>query len=256
MSNWRILDNTYIYDSTIEGFLSIVYESLKLKIIPREIFQEDNYIDNILETPVYIKTDNDKYNTMFNYLKKFSDQTLYNVYTSFLSGNINKEIIILKYIISVYKYGNKFNFMKNKKEFIDMNSLSSKVMKESHRMKGFLRFKEISNKVLYAEIVPENNILELLSKHFKDRLKNELWIIRDKKRNLCSIYNKKNYIIIDCSDINFDNIDNNKEELYQDLWKNYYKNITIKERKNLRCQMNFMPKKYWKYLIEMEDNYD
>ena len=36
-------------------------------------------------------------------------------------------------------------------------------------------------------------------------------------------------------------------------WKDFYKTIGIKERKNDRCRMNFMPKKYWKYILEMSD---
>ena len=40
---------------------------------------------------------------------------------------------------------------------------------------------------------------------------------------------------------------------YQELWKMFFKKISIKERKNPRCQMQFMPKKYWKDLIEEPD---
>ena len=31
----------------------------------------------------------------------------------------------------------------------------------------------------------------------------------------------------------------------------FFKTISIKERKNPRCQMQFMPKKYWKNLLEV-----
>ena len=43
------------------------------------------------------------------------------------------------------------------------------------------------------------------------------------------------------------------EAVYQKLWKGYFKNIAIKERENKRLQMQFMPKKYWKFLKEMEE---
>ena len=45
----------------------------------------------------------------------------------------------------------------------------------------------------------------------------------------------------------------NSEKEIQELWKTFYKTVAIKERKNERCRMNFMPKKYWKYIIELED---
>ena len=37
------------------------------------------------------------------------------------------------------------------------------------------------------------------------------------------------------------------------MWKSFYDTIGIKERNNERCRMNFMPKKYWKYIVEMSD---
>ena len=43
-----------------------------------------------------------------------------------------------------------------------------------------------------------------------------------------------------------------KEELfYQELWKVFHKSIAIKERSNKNLQMQHMPKKYWKNIIEM-----
>ena len=47
-----------------------------------------------------------------------------------------------------------------------------------------------------------------------------------------------------------------KEKEVENLWVTFFNTIGIKERKNTRCQMNFMPKKYWKYIIEMEGAYE
>ena len=41
---------------------------------------------------------------------------------------------------------------------------------------------------------------------------------------------------------------------FNDLWKSFFNSIGIKERNNYKVQRNFMPKKYWKYITEMEDN--
>ena len=41
-----------------------------------------------------------------------------------------------------------------------------------------------------------------------------------------------------------------KEKEYQILWKTFFDTISIKERKNSRLQMQFMPQKYWQDLIE------
>ena len=39
----------------------------------------------------------------------------------------------------------------------------------------------------------------------------------------------------------------------EELWKSFFKTVAIKERLNKKCQQNFMPKKYWKNILEMED---
>jgi probable DNA metabolism protein len=253
MSNWRIVNNTYLYDGTIEGLFNIINSSLNLKIIPQNIIAEDKYIDNLIEVPVFIVSSHEKFSIISNLIKNISTYSLYNIYTAFLSDNENKENIILKYALSVLKYGSKFDYMKNNDNLIAINNISKKVVRESHKLKGFLRFKEIKSNILYAEIEPENNVIEVLAKHFKERLKNEVWIIKDKKRNLVTLYNKKEYIILKSNGEIDKLINNTEEELYQKLWKNYFNDISIKERKNLKVQMNFMPKKYWKNLIEMED---
>ena len=52
--------------------------------------------------------------------------------------------------------------------------------------------------------------------------------------------------------LNLDNTDN----VWEDLWKVFFKTISIKSRENKRCQMSFMPKKYWQNIIEMESIYE
>ena len=137
---------------------------------------------------------------------------------------------------------------------IETLRISRYVGHEAHKLTGFLRFKEIDQNYLYAEMEPENNIIFLISKHFQKRLANESWIIRDVKRNLISIYNQNIFTIYKEDEIKLLNLKISKQEKdMQNLWKTFYQTVSIKERKNEKCQMNFMPKKYWKYIIEMSD---
>ena len=75
------------------------------------------------------------------------------------------------------------------------------------------------------------------------------FIIHDKNRNLCFIYNNKDYRIISSENIKLP-YTTSSEIAYQELWKLFFKTIAIRERTNSRCQMQFMPKKYWQDLIE------
>ena len=130
--------------------------------------------------------------------------------------------------------------------------MRKRALAECHKFKGLLRFQEISDNLCYASIHPDNNILEPIGHHFINRLSSINFIIHDKNRNICFVYNNKNYKIINGTYINIPEFTEN-EKMYQELWKMFFKTIYIKERKNPRCQMQFMPKKYWKDLIEEPD---
>ena len=114
----------------------------------------------------------------------------------FLSEEENKELILFYLFKNALKYKDKVLYYRNLKCVSEGMRVANYVIHESHKMKGFLRFKELKNKVLYAEMAPTNNILFLVSKHFQRRLKNEYWMIKDVARKLISVYDKKNFFII------------------------------------------------------------
>ena len=42
-----------------------------------------------------------------------------------------------------------------------------------------------------------------------------------------------------------------QEKQFRQLWKEYFDHIAIMERKNTRCQNNFIPDRYRKHLTEI-----
>ena len=156
---------------------------------------------------------------------------------------------ILKYLCNGFDIGPTINNMLTVSYVFKVINMKKRATFECHRLKGLLRFQEISENLCYASIHPDNNIIEPLGQHFIRRLPSMNFMIHDKNRNLCFIYNTKEYKVINSQNIRIPDVSEN-EKLYQDLWKMFFKTIAIKERTNPKCQMQFMPKKYWKDLIE------
>lgn len=245
----------FIYDGTLQNLLSTIKYLLKENIKPQNIIPEGSYTPNLFENIFKPEIKNDS-NFQRSIINICSQKTWKIITYIFLSNNKNKEIIIYYFILNAFIYKDKILYHRNLKCVNMALKISKHVLNETHKLKGFTRFKMINNQFLYAEISPDNNIIELLSKHFTQRLKNELWIIKDTKRNILSIYNKEKYFIVSAEDINFSSFDTNNDILWQNLWKAFFKKIAIPERENRRCQMNFMPKKYWHNMIEMEEYYE
>jgi probable DNA metabolism protein len=137
------------------------------------------------------------------------------------------------------------------KDVINVHNLSDKVSKERHRLLGLLRFQEVGD-VLYAPLTPDNDVIELLADHFTDRMKNEKFIIHDKKRNKAVIYNREEWMIRDF-EYQEDVFVSQRERNFQEMWKGYFDHIGIKERKNPLLQRQFVPTRYRKNMVEFHD---
>lgn len=244
------MNNIYIYQNNFISLLNLIKYLLKNKIKPFDI-KDEFYNRSMLDNLIYLNIEDDNILEFIKYIGNINLKIIYYVY---LSTTENKELIIYYYILNTFKYHEKTIYMRNLNCVSKSLKIYNHVKRESHRFKGFTRFRQINNKILYAEINPDNNIIEIVSNHFKERLKYEYWIIKDVNRNILSLYNKKDYVLVSGNDIKLLELNNSKEEVeIQKLWQEFYKTIGIKERKNDRCRMNFMPKKYWKYILEVKE---
>lgn len=242
----------YLYNTDFISLLNLIKYLFTNKLIPNNI-KDISYQANLFEETLNLEISQDE-KVIKEIISATSSNIFNTIYKIFLSNEKNKELIIFYFLIHSLKHKNKIFYMRNIRSVQEALRISKYVGHEAHKMTGFLRFKELKGKVLYAEMAPENNVIFFISKHFKARLRNELWIIDDTKRNLMSIYNGKDFTIVSSKDFALLEKElSETEEDIEELWKNFYKTIAIKERTNSRCRMNFMPKKYWEYIIEMSD---
>lgn len=242
------MNNVYLYDSKYSSLIALVIELLKKRIVPFNIKSNDEYEISLLEETIFLEVDKKN----LDYFYKLPKRVIREVYYLFLSDHKDKELLIYEFLKNAFKYKEKVFEYRNIDAVNETIKVSKYVGSEAHKYKGFVRFKCIENKFYYAEIEPNNNIIGILARHFKERLKTEPWMIHDIKRNIYAFYDLKkvSYLKGDVElEINFKG-----EENYEDLWKTFFKTIAIKERKNPRCQMNFVPKRYWNHMLEMEDN--
>jgi probable DNA metabolism protein len=124
-------------------------------------------------------------------------------------------------------------------------------------MEAFVRFQQTADNLYYAIIEPDYDVLPLLTKHFQDRYADQRWLIWDNKRRYGIYYDLQTVAVVTVS---FEAETNNgkdisivydaKEELYQQLWQQYFKSVNIPARKNTRLHLQHMPMRYWKYLPE------
>lgn len=130
-------------------------------------------------------------------------------------------------------------------------SMARRAGREIGHLREFLRFQELENGILYAEIGPICNALTFLMPHFADRLPIENFVIHDDKRNLFGIHPAKRQWYLLSGDEGESELRFSEEEAeYQELFRHFCSTIAIKERKNLKLQQNLLPLRFREYMIE------
>lgn len=256
-SYFTILQNqVYTYDGSFDGLFTIVFDCYISKTIPEKIVFDAEYIPNLLEQVLYISTDEEKSKRIWNGIYKSICYTaLHDCYHAFLSCQKGKEVLIVKYLLHGFQIGSSIVNQLSIDYVLEVAKLRKNVLGEAHRLKGLARLSEIGENLWYCPISPDNNVIEQVGHFLMRRFPSQNLILHDKNMNLVFLYNSKNrenYEIVQAPS-GFKISSFSEEEMqFQKLWKTFFNTIAIKERTNPRLQMQFMPKKYWKDLVELQ----
>lgn len=244
---------TYFFDGTKNGLLTCIFESFYDRRIPDDVTTECVQC-GLLDEIVTIKTDNEKAERVYKCLKNCKTKYLVSDFNlTFRSGEKSRFKVLFDYLnVAISNKDIDVSKAFALPEIQAFTDLRNRIYTETHRFKGFLRFMETEKGFYYACYEPDNDITELLVPHFTARLQSP-FIIHDIKRNILALCDGKRYKILNGGDNGVTVFMSESEEIFLDLWQQYYKSINIEERKNLRQMRNYMPERYWKNLSEKQE---
>ncbi|MDQ2087485.1 TIGR03915 family putative DNA repair protein [Herbivorax sp. ANBcel31] len=240
----------YYYDGSFEGLLTAIYEAYYRRESPLISPEQKNMQIQMFVTNIKIETSDTKASKVYEAIhKKISYNALKNVYHAYLSEVEGISQNIFKYLKFGFKAGKKIDFHLTDERVLPVHKAAKSVQRERHLMLGILRFKSLHDDLYYASYEPDHNITALLISHFSKRLSSQNWIIHDVKRNIAAVYDKVSCVITDLPREIY-NQPIAKTDDYESLFKEFFNSICIKERINPKLQKQFLPKRYWKHLIE------
>lgn len=242
-------ETEYLYDGGLKGFYCCVYESVYSREIPAAIWSEQEVQPGLLPRR-WIETDEAKAAKVRAAVKaKISPRAQEMIETVFMSCLVHKELPMVKFLLMGFAEGSQ---IVNKMQDADVATLikaERHMTGEAHLLKGFIRFADVQGRLI-AAIRPKNFALPFIAEHFIERYPNEDFMIYDRvhKAALISEHGRAQIVPVEAMP-EFELSDD--EQLYQALWKQFYKTIGIKARENPRCRMTHMPKRYWSEMTEM-----
>lgn len=249
------------YDKTFEGLLTAVFDAYSRRTFPDVLLGEGEPLPLFYEEEVTIYTDAAKCNRVWTGLqKKISASALSFVTLPWLSELPEVDMLLFRYIRKAIDSPVSIELNFGDPVVLEVSKIWKKVNNERLRIMQFLRFQKAADGTFFAAVEPIYNVLSLVIPHLKDRFADQCWLLYDLKREYGYYYD-----LHDVTEVRFEEkqahhlsglldeelMDEN-EKLFQQLWKTYFKSIAIKERINPRLHRQNMPVRFWKYMTEKQ----
>ena len=250
---------TVSYDGSWPGLLTVIFEAFDKK------WQVSGFVtigkpgqSDVFAKEVLVVTDETKAERVWKGLKKkVPSENCVQLYRCYLSELPNIELTILSCIRFYFSGADSPHLAYGNFDVLKINQTSKMVYREKHRMEAFVRFQRTGDDLYYAGIEPDFNVIPLLADHFEERYADQNWMIYDLKRKYGIYYDQEK---VEEITLNFSNevsrasvikeVFHDSETLYQELWQNYFRNVNIPSRRNIKLHVQHVPKRYWKHLTE------
>lgn len=248
-----------LYDGTLDGFLSVVFECYALKEEPTGISVINDHQSDLFTGKELIATDTTRAQRVWMGLQKIIDSnSLQLLFTAFLSGEEGIEMAIYRFIVLSFSSARPVKDDYGDPAVLTVRKASRKVSKEAMRMMQFIRFQRTRDDVYFAAVSPDYDVISMITKHLKNRFADQQWLVYDTRRDYGYYYDCKTIEEVVIKEKMFSTANGSvssgvlqeEEVFYRTMWQNYCAEITIRERLNLKLQRQHMPKRYWKFLPE------
>lgn len=255
----------YVCEDSLTGIFSGIYEVWKRKMTAEEAGLEvgDSFERRLFCEYIFCKAEERKALAVIRMIQKNLGADVYEkISYALLSADRRKAEMVFRAMLEAKKLSRKDLLMEHlgNEAVRAVFGMYRQVANEAHHYKGFVRFRELKNKTLFAKIEPKHAVLPCIAEHFADRFPQENWVIYDKTHEVFLIHEKgKRYYFLQqymCmkgdsgSDQNIAGGFSEEEMDYEALWKGFVQSISVAERENRALQNQNLPLRFRTNLVE------
>lgn len=237
------------YDGSFDGFLTVLDGILNGIPFPESVLARRDIPPLFAGECRFITTDPERAESL---RQRFRTELPLNVrrtaYTAFLSEEKGIATHVTRYLMMGLTMGSEVDLHLTDESVHRVHAALDRVLKERERMMGFVRFRRFGQ-VYYASIEPDTNLLELLGRHFASRFADQQGLIHDVKRKKALLFREGTWKVAPLSPLASLPPDD-REEAVQKLWRRYFRSASVPDRENPKQQLRYMPRRYWRHLVE------
>lgn len=260
---------SYVFDGTMTGLLCCVYRAFQFKEFDVRVYsqskdQEQHWVQSgLFDEFVHVEPNEEQAQRVWQGLKKkVSENGIRNFYYAFLSEQQRAFQHLFNFSVYVFQSSKAVDRDYGHVDVLALSQWAKQVGREKHRMEAFVRFKKCQDGLFLSLVRPDFNVLPLIERHFKRRYQDQKWLIYDEARNYGIYYDLSGIHQVNMNALDIDeNLQigssqsfsvelDDEEVLYDQLWKDYFNSVNIKARKNVKLHVQYVPKRYWRYMNE------
>lgn len=130
-------------------------------------------------------------------------------------------------------------------------ALHKQVTNEAERMRQFIRFEHVDQDLWFAHCNPNCSVVPFIMGHFARRLNTQRFVIFDEVHKLAGLSESGRWQLVSLDQVDMPTRAA-EEETMQDAWRRFYRALSIDERYHPELRRNFMPKRLWKNITEVQ----
>lgn len=251
------MTTAFFYDKTFEGLLTAIFDAYDSKIFPDGLLKIGEPAPLFTDACRTVCSDDERAQRVWTGLRKRLSKHACNMLLyAWLSEIDGIDVLLFRYIRKVFDFGARAAVDFGDADVLEVRNAARKVSHEAQYLKQFVRFCKTADDIYFAPARPLYNALSLTVDHFSNRFADRQWIVYDMRRKYGYYYDlhEVREIIFADGDLSDGKISAMSiaadEKLFQEMWKEYFKALAIKERINLRLQRKNMPARFRQYLTE------
>ena len=244
--NWTQV--SYLYDGSLAGFLTCVFEAYTHREEPADFTPFDQACASFYASARWKPTGPRPSGCTALWRPSWERRERTGCCVDFLPACPTGNLWLWRFLRLGYKRGPGFTRDLTHPVVNQVHKAVQALSSEAHLFTGFVRFSQLEG-VLVGTITPKNRVLPLLRIHFCSRLPQEQFLLYDKTHQEALVHTPGRWAILPMEDFEIGPAD--QEELaYRKMWRSFYHTISIEGRYNPKCRMTHMPKRYWEDMTE------
>lgn len=243
----------YVYDGSFFGYLSAVFDAWHDGLQHVEDIRCSREGDLFCQLQS-VDMDSMKAGRILDGLQRqCGSKACHFLYYAFLAEQPQREMKLLAYLRRAFQLKGSFLRHLSEPAVWEVRQWARRTGNERHKLLGLARFQELKGGMLYCALAPTCCVVPVMAPHFVKRFGSEEWVIHDRRRRIGVYYDRHDAVLVEIPKV-LQHIDvSEAEEEFAALWKQYYRTIAVAERRNDLLRRQFMPKKYWPYILELSD---